>query len=145
MLQSANNIFLSHQTSTSHQLPASQQCFSLTTNQHQPPATANRTHPTNYQLILPPTPPIHKAATRAPTPSTLTSHATFSLLVPPVPQHYTWVQAGCGRRRARESGSTWCRRALVAARIVSTHSKSTERQHGTLRMSERNLGYVRFH
>jgi len=35
--------FFSHQISTSHQLTASQHCFSLTTNQHQPPAKANRT------------------------------------------------------------------------------------------------------
>ena len=42
-LQSANNVFLSHQISISHQLPASQQYFCLTTNQHQPPATISRT------------------------------------------------------------------------------------------------------
>ena len=42
-LQSANSVFFSHQISTSHQLTASQHCFSLTTNQHQPPAKANRT------------------------------------------------------------------------------------------------------
>jgi len=41
--------FFSHQISTSHKLTASQQltasqhCFSLTTNQHQSPAKANRT------------------------------------------------------------------------------------------------------
>jgi len=39
LLQPANNIFLSHQTSIS----TSQQYFSLTTNQHQPPATAIQT------------------------------------------------------------------------------------------------------
>jgi hypothetical protein len=38
--QPASSIFLSHQFSTSQQSPASQQYFSLTTNQHQPPATS---------------------------------------------------------------------------------------------------------
>ena len=42
-LQSANNIFLSYQTSTRQQPPASQQYFSLTINQHQLSATAQRT------------------------------------------------------------------------------------------------------
>jgi hypothetical protein len=37
--QSASSVFLSHYFSTSHQPPASQQYFSLTTNQYQPPAT----------------------------------------------------------------------------------------------------------
>ena len=41
-LHSANSIFLSYQTSTSQQPPASQQYFSLTINQHQPSATALR-------------------------------------------------------------------------------------------------------
>ena len=40
---SAGNVFLSHQISISHQAAASQQYFSLTTNQHQLPATASRT------------------------------------------------------------------------------------------------------
>jgi hypothetical protein len=35
----ASSVFLSHHFSTSHQPPVSQQYFSLTTNQHQPPAT----------------------------------------------------------------------------------------------------------
>jgi hypothetical protein len=38
--QLASSAFLSHQFSTSQQPPASQQYFSLTTNQHQPPATS---------------------------------------------------------------------------------------------------------
>ena len=38
--QSTNRVSLSHQTS--HQSAASQQYFSLTSNQHQPPATAQR-------------------------------------------------------------------------------------------------------
>jgi hypothetical protein len=38
--QPASSAFLSHQFSTSQQPPASQQYFSLTTNQHQPPATS---------------------------------------------------------------------------------------------------------
>jgi hypothetical protein len=38
--QPASSVFLSHHFSTNHQLPASQQYFSLTTNQHQPPATS---------------------------------------------------------------------------------------------------------
>ena len=42
LLQPANIIFLSHQISTSHApAPVSQQFFSLTRNQHQPPATAS--------------------------------------------------------------------------------------------------------
>jgi len=42
-LPTASSIFLTHQISTSHQPPVSQQYFSLTTNQHQPPATTSRT------------------------------------------------------------------------------------------------------
>jgi hypothetical protein len=38
--QPASSVFLSHQFSTSHQPPASQQYFSLTINQPQPPATS---------------------------------------------------------------------------------------------------------
>jgi hypothetical protein len=38
--QSASSVFLSYQFSTSHQPPASQQYFSLTINQSQPPATS---------------------------------------------------------------------------------------------------------
>ena len=38
-----NSVFLSHRSSTSLQPPASQQCFSLTPLQHQPPAPAKRT------------------------------------------------------------------------------------------------------
>jgi hypothetical protein len=38
--QPASSAFLSHQFSTNQQPPASQQYFSLTTNQHQPPATS---------------------------------------------------------------------------------------------------------
>jgi hypothetical protein len=38
--QPASSAFLSHQFSTSHQPTASQQYFSLTTNQHQSPATS---------------------------------------------------------------------------------------------------------
>ena len=38
-----NDVFLSHQISTSHQSPASKQYFSLTANQHQSPVTASRT------------------------------------------------------------------------------------------------------
>ena len=41
LLQSANNVFLSHQTSTSHQLLTSQQYFSFTPNQ--PLVTVSRT------------------------------------------------------------------------------------------------------
>jgi len=41
--QLVSSVFLSHQISISHQPPASQQYFSLTTNQHQLPATAKRT------------------------------------------------------------------------------------------------------
>jgi hypothetical protein len=40
--QSASSVFFSHQISTSHLPPASQQYFSLTTNQHQPPANRTR-------------------------------------------------------------------------------------------------------
>ena len=42
-----NSVFLSHRSSTNLQPPASQQCFSLTPLQHQPPAPAQRTESSN--------------------------------------------------------------------------------------------------
>ena len=41
--QPDSSIVLSYKISTSHQLPASQQYYSLITNQHQPSGTAKRT------------------------------------------------------------------------------------------------------
>jgi hypothetical protein len=40
LAQPASSAFLSHHFSISHQPPASQQYFSLTINQHPPPATS---------------------------------------------------------------------------------------------------------
>jgi hypothetical protein len=48
--QPVSSAFLSHQFSTSQQPPASQQYFSLTTNQHQPSATSQP----NEAVVLPP-------------------------------------------------------------------------------------------
>jgi len=42
LLATISSAFLSHQISISHQPTANQQYFSLTTNQHQLPATANQ-------------------------------------------------------------------------------------------------------
>jgi hypothetical protein len=39
-LAGSSSAFLSHHFNTSHQSSVSQQYFSLTTNQHQPPATS---------------------------------------------------------------------------------------------------------
>jgi hypothetical protein len=53
--QPDNSAFLSHQFSTSYQPPASQQYFSLTINQPQPPVTRqpNEAHePATFILVL---------------------------------------------------------------------------------------------
>ena len=56
LLATSNSIFLSHQISTCHQSPISQQYFSVTINQPQSPATTSRvileSHPNRHRGTL---------------------------------------------------------------------------------------------
>jgi hypothetical protein len=50
--QPASSAFLSHHFSTSYQPPASQQYFSLTTNQHQPSASSQPNEALIFILLI---------------------------------------------------------------------------------------------